>query len=121
MSQLDARKSDRRVVKRFEPRHGCTASLDCPMVLLDDVVEVLAGSNFYVAPERMLSAQSPQSAPTRHVAVEGNFARSAWMRRKCFAEEHLRCGGPTVASQQEVDGLALLVDGAGQVVPAATN
>ena len=41
MSQLDPCKRERRVVERFEPHHGCTASLDRPVVLLNHVVEVL--------------------------------------------------------------------------------
>src|SRR5882672_9570987 len=83
MRQLDSRKRDRRVVERFEPHHRCTASLDRPVVLLDDVVEVLAGSDFHVAPERMLSPQSPQRAPTRHMAIDGDLARSTWARSEC--------------------------------------
>src|SRR5882672_11084594 len=121
MSQLDSRKRDRSILERLEPDHRCTASLDRPVVLLDGVVEVLAGSNFHVAPERVFSSQSPQSAPTRHVAVEGNFAWTARMRSKCLAEKRLCCGDAAVGSQQEIDGLALLVDGAIQVVPAAMN
>jgi hypothetical protein len=121
MSQLDSGKRDRRVVERFEARHGSAPSLDRPVVLLDDVVEVLAGSNFHVAPDRMLSPQSPHSAPTRHMAVESTFARTARMRGSCLPEERLCCGDATVGSQQEVDRLALLVDGGVQVVPAAMD
>src|SRR5882672_10410414 len=72
-------------------------------------------------PERMLSAQSPQGAPTRHVAVEGNFARTARMRSECLPEKRLCRGDAAVRSQQEVNGPALLVDGAVQVVPTTTN
>jgi hypothetical protein len=57
-----------------------------------DVVEVLAGSGFRVAPGRMLCPQSRQSAPTRHVPVEGDFARTARVRSECLAEERL-CRG----------------------------
>ena len=91
------------------------------MVLLDDVVEVLAGSDFHAAPDRMLSPQSPQSAPTRHMAIDGDLPRSTWVRSECSAEERLGCGDAAVGPQQEIDRLALLVDGALQVVPAASN
>src|SRR5882672_1540282 len=121
MRQLDSRKRDRRILERFEAGHGRAPSLDRPVALLDDVVEVLAGSNFHLAPERMLSRQSPQRAPTRHVAVEGNFARTARMRSECLPEKRLCRGDAAVRSQQEVNGLALLVDGAVQVVPTTTN
>src|SRR5882672_579625 len=101
MSQLDSRKRDRRILERFEARHGGTPSLDRPVVLLDDVVEVLAGSNFHFAPERVLSPQSPQSAPTWHVPVEGNFARTARMRSECLAEKRLCRGDAAVGPQQK--------------------
>jgi hypothetical protein len=86
-----------------------------------NLVEVLAGSDFHVAPDRILSAQSPQRAPTRHMAIDGDLPRSTWVRSECSAEERLCRGDAAVGSQQEVDGLALLVDGAVQVVPAASN
>ena len=85
MSQLDSRKRDRRVVDGFEPHHGCTASLDRTVVLLDDVVEVLAGSNFHFAPDWMLSPQAPQRAPTRHVTIDGDLPRSTWVRSELWS------------------------------------
>src|SRR5882672_12738331 len=120
MRQLDSGKCDRSILERFEARHRRAPSLDRPVVLLDDVVEVLAGSNFHFAPD-WISPQSPQRAPTRHMAIDGDLPRSTWVRSECSAEERLGCGDPTVAAQEEVDRLALLVDGAVQVVPAAMN
>jgi len=117
MSQLDASDCDRGVVEGFEPQHRRTAPVDRAVVLLDDV----AGSDFHVAPDSMLAPQSPQRTPTRHVSVEANLARTAWMRSECLAEERLGGGDAAVGSQQEVDRLALLVDGAVQIVPAASN
>jgi hypothetical protein len=121
MRQLDSRKRDRSILERLEAHHRCTPSLDRPMVLLDDVVEVLAGSHFHVAPDWMLTPQSPQRALTRHVTVKGNVARTARMRSECLAEERLCRGDAAVGSQQEVDRLAPLVDGAVQVVPTTAD
>src|ERR1035438_10141500 len=43
MRQFDASNCDGRVRERFEPSHRRTASLDRPMILLNDVVEMLGG------------------------------------------------------------------------------
>ena len=43
MRQFDASNFDGRVRERFEPSHRRTASLDRPMILLNDVVEMLGG------------------------------------------------------------------------------
>src|ERR1017187_9410105 len=78
MGQLDASDRDGRVRERLEPSHRRTASLDRPMILLDQVVEVLVRAHLDVPPARMLSAQQPQCAPTRHMTVENHFAWDAW-------------------------------------------
>src|ERR1039457_3586279 len=57
MGQLDASDRDGRVRERLEPSHRRTASLDRPMILLDDVVQILAGPHLDVPPARMVSAQ----------------------------------------------------------------
>src|SRR5882724_10375526 len=64
------------------------------------------------------SPRSRHSAPARHMAIDGVLPRSTWVRSECSAEERLRRGDAAVGSQQKVDRLALLVDGAIQVVPA---
>ncbi|MGF6260971.1 hypothetical protein OKW49_001872 [Paraburkholderia youngii] len=40
MHQLESGQQDPRTAKSLEPLHGPRASLDCPMVLLDHVVEM---------------------------------------------------------------------------------
>src|ERR1035441_9496719 len=82
MGQLDASDRDGRVRQRLEPSHRRTASLDRPMILLDDVVQIFAGPHLDVPPARMLSAQQPQCAPTRHMTVEIHFAWDAWSVRR---------------------------------------
>ena len=69
----------------------------------------------------MLSPQSPQRAPTGHIAIDDDLSRATWVRSECSAEERLGCSDPSVAAQEEVDCLALLVDGAVQVVPAVSK
>ena len=44
MGQLDAGDGDGRAVEGLEPRHRCAAPFDRSMILLNDVVQILAGS-----------------------------------------------------------------------------
>ena len=116
--QLDTGDGDGRVLEGLEPRHRCAAPLDRPMVLLNNVIQVLAGSHLDVALARMLFAQEPQRAPTGHVAIMRHFARYARGRRfERLAKEGFRGGNFTVATQQKVDCLAMLVHGPIQIMP----
>src|SRR5450755_1438625 len=118
MCQLNSGNGDGRIRERLEPSHRRTASLDRPMILLDDVVQIFAGPHFDVTPARMLSAQQPQCAPTRHMTVESHFAWDACsVRRERLAKECLCGRNSTVAAAQEIDGLALLVDRSIEIVP----
>ena len=77
-----------------------------------------ASPHLHVPPARMLASQQPQRATTRHVAVERHFSRDTrQVRRECLAKERLCSGDTAFPAQQEVDGLAVLVDGAIKVVP----
>src|ERR1019366_8670404 len=108
MCQLNSGNGDGRIRERFEPSHRRTAPLDRPMILLDDVVQILAAPHLDVPPARMLSAQQPQCAPTRHMTVESHFAWDAWsVRRERLAKECLCGRNSTVAAEQEIDGLAM--------------
>src|ERR1035438_175421 len=50
--------------------------------------------------------------------VEGNFAWDAWSVRRERVEKGCLCGGnSTVAAEQEIDGLAMLVDRSVKVMP----
>jgi len=83
---------------------------------------IFAGPHFDVTPARMLSAQQPQCAPTRHMTVESHLAWDAWsVRRERLAKECLCGRNSTVAAEQEIDGLAMLVDRAVKVVPLRSD
>jgi hypothetical protein len=50
VSELNASNGDGSVGERLEARHGCTASFDRPVILFDDVVEILVGPDKHIAP-----------------------------------------------------------------------
>src|ERR1019366_4947966 len=65
----------------------------------------------------MLTAQQPQCTPTRHMADKRHFARhTRRVRREGFAKERLCSRNPAVASEQKINGLSVLVNGALKVV-----
>jgi hypothetical protein len=118
VSELDAGECDRRVGERLEPGHRRAAPLDRAVVLLNELVEVLVRPHFHVPPARMLAPQQPESTAARHVSVERQLARHARQcRTERLAEERLGGRNSTVASELKVYGLALLVEGALQIMP----
>jgi len=115
--ELNAGDRDRGVRERPEAGHRCAPLLNRAMVLFDQIIEVLVGPHVHVPPARMLAPQQPQSTTARDVSVERHLARHTRERRgKSLSEERLcDCNSP-VASEQEIDGLAVLVDGAIEIV-----
>src|ERR1035438_1651792 len=111
MCQLNSGNGDGRIRERFEPSQRCATLLDRAVVLLDQVVEVLVRAHLDVPPARVFTSQQPQCAPTRHMTGESHFAWDAWrVRRERLAKE-CWCGrNSTVAAQQQIDGLAMLVE-----------
>ena len=118
MRQFDASNCDGRVRERFEPSHRRTASLDRPMILLNDVVEILASPHVQVPPTGVLTPQQPQRATSRDVTVERHLpwdARS--VRGMRLTKERFRGIDSTVTAQQKSYRLAVLVDGSVKIVP----
>src|ERR1022692_4893119 len=122
MGKLNARDRDSVIHKRLESSHRRAASLDHPMILLDDVVQVLAVSDLDVCPAPMLPAQQPQRSMARYVSIERDLARHAGrLGGKSFAEERLSRCDAAIGAKQKIDCLAVLVDGAVQVMPLALD
>ena len=122
MGKLNARDRDSGIHKRLESSHRRAASLDHPMILLDDVVQVLAASDLDVCPAPMLPAQQPQRSMARYVSIERDLARHAGrLGGKSFAEERLSRCDAAIGAKQKIDCLAVLVDGAVQVMPLALD
>src|SRR5688572_19519647 len=122
MRQLDASERYRCIAERFEAQHGSAAAFDRAMILLNDVVQVGTLPDQNVLPPRILTAQKPQRLMTRRVPVERNLARPPRQAgRQCLAEEGLSRRNASIGSEQKVDGLSPLVDGAVEVVPLSPH
>jgi hypothetical protein len=96
MRKLNASDCHRCGLDGLEPEHWRTPSLDRSVILFDDVVEVLAGSNMHALPCWMLAAKQPESAMARPVAIERYLLRrTVRMRGEGLPEEGL--GGSDAA------------------------
>jgi hypothetical protein len=70
----------------------------------------------------MLPAQQPQRSMARYVSIERDLARHAGrLGGKSFAEERLSRCDAAIGAKQKIDCLAVLVDGAVQVMPLALD
>ena len=122
VSQFEAGEHRRRGEERFETFPGPTPRFDVAMVLFDDVVQVLVRAHAHIAPLQMLPSKPPLCGVTRHVTIERDGAQEALaVRVERLAKEGLGCCDAAVAAQQEVDGLAVLVNRSIQVLPLSPN
>jgi hypothetical protein len=112
VSQFDAGDGDRCCRDGLEAVHGQASSLDGSVILLDDVVQILAGSNLDVAPKEGFTTQQPERPSARDMPIERDFAGTATVVG-ChgFSEEGLGSSDTPVWPEQEVDRPPLLVHG----------
>src|SRR5688572_8097023 len=122
MRQLDASKRYRCIAEGLEAQHGRAAAFDRAMILLNDVVEIRTLPDENILPSVILPAQEPQRLMTRRVPVERDLARPPRQAGgQCLAKESLCRRNASIGSEQKVDGLAALVDGAVEVVPLSPH
>lgn len=70
MSKFDAGESNLRRAERLQPMHGSAPSLNRPVILLDDVIQVPVRSHHDVAPARVFAPQAPQGTSARPVSID---------------------------------------------------
>src|SRR6202023_3812461 len=100
----------------LETQHGAASALDRPMILLDDIVQVLALAYQDVFPPLILSTKSAQTQMTGFVSIQGNFPRPSWCaERKRLAKKGYRSCNSAPRLEQGVHCLALLINGKIQV------
>jgi len=110
--QFDAGEHGARGPERFEVEHRLGQPLDGAMALLDNVVEVI-----HLVHEDRHVASGFDRIHGRLVGAALVHRDFVWIavRSHGLVEEALRRGHVALRSQQEVDGLAMLVDGALEV------
>ena len=100
----------------LEAKHGPAPALDSPVILLDDIVQVMTLTHDDVFPPVVLSTQPAQRQMTRSVPIQRDLARPPGRggRKRLAKESHCRSDS-TSCLKQGVDRFALLVDRAVQV------
>src|SRR5262245_22445130 len=89
-----------RALVREAASTSTTSPLDRPVILLDDVIEVLASSNMNAPPRRMFSAKQPKGAVAGPMTVEGYLLwRTIRMRGEGLSEEGLGGSDAAVLTQ----------------------
>ena len=124
LHELDPDENASRVIERLETEHWLKTSLDSPMVLLHDVVQVRAATDLYrVRPaevEFIPHAHASQRRMGRLEAVQRDTPGLAVMFQ-CSAEERLRRGNVPGAAEVGFYGSAVSINRSVQVHPSATD
>ena len=108
--------------ERFESFRWPTPRLDPAVVLLDVVVQILAGSHPNVPALHAFPSKFPQRHTTRHVTVERDSARKpVSVRGKGLARERLGRCNSAITTQQRIYRVPVVVDGSIQVMLPSPN
>jgi hypothetical protein len=117
MRELHPCERHSRRAKGLKGEHWRAATLDSPMILLNDIVEVSATAYLDGSPLGTFLPQQPQCSVTGCVAIDIELSRpSGVVGLQGLAEEGPGRRLAAISTQQGVDSLAVLVDGAIQVV-----
>ena len=108
---FDAAQQDPGAAKRFKSQHGPRASLDRPMVLLDEIVEIFGLAD--VDRRFTISIDGFERGEIGAAFVDGHRLGDAILSDR-FLEITPGCSLVPVGAEQEVDGVAVFVDGPGR-------
>jgi hypothetical protein len=111
MGKLDAGQCNGRSTERLEACHRGAPAFDRPMILFNEIVEVLATPHLNVLPLRVLSPQKPKGQMALLETIERYLARPPRQTpRQRSAEERLCSGDTAIWAKQKIHRLAVLVD-----------
>jgi hypothetical protein len=118
MGELNSGQCNGRTFEGLETSHRSASAFDRPMILLNEIVEVLVTPHLHEFPLWILTPQKPKGRVALLKAIECYLARPPRQTpRKSFAEECLSSGDTAIGTEQKIDRFAVLVDGPIQVVP----
>jgi len=111
---FDATQKDAGTAKILEPQHRPRAALDRPMVLLDEIVEILGLAD----PDGRfaISIDGIERSEIGTAFVDRHYLGNAVMSDR-FLKETPCCNLVPLSAQQKIDGFTVLVDGAVEIPP----
>ncbi|SOE68322.1 hypothetical protein SAMN05446635_3273 [Burkholderia sp. OK233] len=118
MHQFDAAQKDPRTAKSFESQHGSRTSLDRPMVLLDEVVEIFGLADLDGRFTIMIDGFECSEIGAAFVDSHGLGHAILGYR---FLKVTPGCSLVPMGAQQKVNGVAVLVDGPVKIPPFALD
>jgi hypothetical protein len=101
----------------LKSQHRITPLLHLPVILLNQVIQVLAGPDERLSGQDAFGLQFGDGLMGRPTAIECDLLRDLMTADRCFLEEAY--GGRFISplTQQEIDSLTLLVDRAVEIAP----
>ena len=114
--QLDSTQRYFRIPKYLESKHWITSLLHLPVILLNQVIQVLVGPDERLSGQDAFGLQFGDGLMGRLIAVERDLLRNLIITDRLLEEAY---GGRfiPVLSQQEIYSLALLIDRAVEIAP----
>src|ERR1700716_2517914 len=89
MHQLNACQSDRGVPEAFEAEHDVRSGLDVAMILLDEIIQILRGSDLRILGQQAVRLHLAHGAVRGCIAVERNRFRRLALMFDCLSENAL--------------------------------
>jgi hypothetical protein len=113
VDSLNTGQQNARTTKSLEAEHGSDDALDGPMILLNDVVQILHLTQ--LDQRAGISLNAVDSGDVGATLVDGDLVRQAVLADGAF-QETACCGQIAFGRKQEVDGGAVTVDGAIEIL-----
>ena len=111
---LNTSQQNARTTERLEAKHGPDDALDGPMILLDDVVQILHLTQFNR--RAGISLNGLNGSRVGGTLVDGDLVGQAVLTDGAF-QEAARCSQIAFGRKHEVDSGAVTVDGAIEILP----
>jgi hypothetical protein len=119
--QLDTGDRDRRMTELLEAEHHSDTLLDAPMVLLNQIIQVLRRSLLRIRWQGTIGFHLSHCATRCGVAVQRDGLWWVLVVIDRFAEEGLRSGYIAPGAQPEVDCPSHPIDGTVQITPLTSD
>ena len=96
-------------IEVLEAEHGPGSGLDSAMILLDQVVQIVRGTQLHAFGQQAIGSHLAYCAMRSCIAIEGDCVRCSALMSDCLPEEGLGCRYISSGTESKVNGLPSLV------------
>lgn len=118
MHSFNTSEQNTRATKILEAEHRSDDALDGPMILLDDVVQILHLTQFNW--RAGVGLNTPDGSRIGTTLVDGDLVGQAVLTDGAF-QDSARCGQIAFGRKQKIDCAAVTVDGTIEIFPLAAD